>query len=65
VTFVDEGSGREQTFTIVGTTEQDLKAGKLSAESPIARALLGARVGSVVAVETPGGKRDMRVTKID
>src|SRR5437667_5697760 len=29
VTFVDEGSGKEQTFTIVGTTEQDLKAGKL------------------------------------
>ncbi|TML09120.1 MAG: transcription elongation factor GreA [Actinobacteria bacterium] len=64
VTFVDEGSGKEQTFTIVGTTEQDLKAGKLSAESPIAQALAGARVGDVVAVETPGGTRGMRVTKI-
>jgi transcription elongation factor GreA len=64
VTFVDEGTGKEQTFTIVGTTEQDLKAGKLSAESPIAQALTGAKVGDVVAVQTPGGKRDMRVTKI-
>ena len=65
VTFVDEGTGKEQTFTIVGTTEQDLKAGKLSAESPIAQALTGAKVGDVVAVQTPGGKRDMRVTQID
>jgi transcription elongation factor GreA len=64
VTFVDEASGREQTFTIVGTTEQDLKAGKLSSESPIARALMGAKVGKVVKVDTPGGKRDMRVTKL-
>ena len=64
VTFVEEASGREQTFTIVGTTEQDLKAGKLSSESPIARALIGAKVGAVVAVDTPGGKRKMRVTKL-
>jgi transcription elongation factor GreA len=64
VTFVDEGSGKEQTFTLVGTTEQDLKAGKLSAESPIGRALIGAKVSDVVAVDTPGGKRDMRVTKL-
>jgi transcription elongation factor GreA len=64
VTFVDETSGKEQTFTIVGTTEQDLKAGKLSSESPIARALIGAKVGAVVQVDTPGGKRDMRVTKL-
>ena len=64
VTFVDESTGKEQTFTLVGTTEQDLKAGKLSSESPIARALVGAKVGDVVAVETPGGARDMRVTKL-
>jgi transcription elongation factor GreA len=64
VTFADEASGREQTFTIVGTTEQDLKAGKLSSESPIARALMGAKVGQVVPVETPGGTRQMRVTSV-
>jgi transcription elongation factor GreA len=64
VTFVDEASGKEQTFTLVGTTEQDLKTGKLSSESPIGRALVGAKVGDVVAVQTPGGARDMRVTKL-
>ena len=64
VTYVDESSGKEHTFTIVGTTEQDLKAGKLSAESPIAQALMGAGEGDVVKVETPGGTRDMRVTKL-
>jgi transcription elongation factor GreA len=64
VTFVDEATGKEQSFTIVGTTEQDLKAGKLSSESPIARALMGAKEGDVVKVETPSGTRDMRVTKL-
>jgi transcription elongation factor GreA len=64
VTFVDEASGKEQTLTLVGTTEQDLKAGKLSSESPIARALIGAKVGEVVAVQTPGGTRDTRVVKV-
>lgn len=64
VTFVDEATGKKQTFTLVGTTEQDLKTGKLSSESPIARALIGAKVGDVVAVQTPGGTRDMRVAKI-
>ena len=64
VTFVDETSGKEQSFTLVGTTEQDLKAGKLSSESPIGRALIGAKVGDIVAVETPGGTRDMRVTRL-
>ena len=64
VTFVDESTGKEQTFTLVGTTEQDLSAGKLSAESPIGRALIGAKVDDVVPVETPGGRRNMRVTKL-
>jgi transcription elongation factor GreA len=64
VSFVDEASGKEQTFTLVGTTEQDLKSGKLSSESPIGRALIGAKVGAVVKVDTPGGKRGMRVTKL-
>ena len=41
-------AGREQTFTIVGPTEPDLKSGRLSAESPVARALLGAAPGDEV-----------------
>jgi len=57
-------AGKEQTFKIVGTTEQDLKAGKLSAESPMARALMGAKVGEKVAFETPGGKRELSVVSV-
>jgi transcription elongation factor GreA len=64
VTFVDEANDKEQTFTLVGTTEQDLKTGKLSAESPMARALIGAKVGASVKVQTPGGTRKLRVTKL-
>ncbi len=67
VTFADvtaSAPAREQTFTLVGTTEQDLKAGKLSAESPIARALMGAKVDEVVTVQTPGGARELRIARI-
>ncbi|MDX6639813.1 MAG: transcription elongation factor GreA, partial [Solirubrobacteraceae bacterium] len=64
VTFVDEATGKEQTFTLVGTTEQDLKTGKLSAESPMARALIGAKVGKTVKVQTPGGVRKLRVERV-
>ncbi len=52
----DIEGGREQTFTLVGPTEADLKAGKLSAESPVARALMGAAPGDVVEVESPAGR---------
>ena len=64
VHVVDETSGREQAFTVVGATEADLKAGKLSAESPVAQALIGARAGETVAVETPGGERRFRVARV-
>src|SRR3954454_22344766 len=43
VTVADADSGREATWTLVGATEADLRAGKLSAESPMARALMGRR----------------------
>ena len=64
VHVVDEGSGRQSTFTIVGPTEADLRAGKLSAESPMALALLGAGLGDVVEVEAPRGKLRWRVERI-
>jgi transcription elongation factor GreA len=48
----------------VGPTEADLKEGKLSAESPMAQALIGAKVGEAVDVETPGGTRRLRVERI-
>ena len=64
VRVTDIEGGQEQTFTLVGPTEADLKAGKLSAESPVARALMGAAPGDVVEVESPRGARKWRVDAI-
>jgi transcription elongation factor GreA len=64
VTVADEKSGREATWTLVGATEADLAAGKLSAESPMAKALMGRRPGDDVEVETPRGVRRQRVVRL-
>jgi transcription elongation factor GreA len=61
---LDERSGDVKTWTLVGSTEANLAEGRLSAESPIGKALLGAPVGEPVAVETPGGKRTFVVQKL-
>jgi transcription elongation factor GreA len=61
---LDEGSGTLYTWTIVGATEADLTQGKLSAESPVALALLGQAAGEVAEVETPRGPRKYRVQKL-
>src|SRR5688572_3918756 len=60
----DETTGQTNEWTIVGPTEADLKQGKLSAESPVAQALLGAKPGDTVAVETPRGERRYRVERL-
>jgi transcription elongation factor GreA len=57
----DEQSGKELTWTLVGATEADLSAGRLSVESPVAQALTGHRVGDDVAVETPRGERKYKI----
>lgn len=64
VDVLDVASGRTTTYTLVGPTEADLKSGKLSAESPVAKAILGAAPGDTVAVETPSGARELRVEKL-
>ena len=64
VHVVDEESGRASTFTLVGPTEADLKAGKLSSESPMAVALMGKSAGEVAVVETPRGEKRWRVERI-
>jgi transcription elongation factor GreA len=61
---LDETSGRVQTWTIVGPTEADLAQGKLSAQSPVAKALLGLRAGESVEVQTPRGGRRYRVQRL-
>ena len=64
VAVVDEASGRAMDLTLVGPTEADLKNGRLSFESPVAQALVGARAGETVTVETPGGDRRYRVDRV-
>jgi transcription elongation factor GreA len=61
---LDEGSGTVETWTIVGPTEADAAQGKLSAESPVAKALLGRSPGDAVEVQTPGGPRKYRVERL-
>jgi transcription elongation factor GreA len=60
----DEGTGELHTWTIVGATEADRSAGKLSAESPVARALLGRAAGETVEVPTPKGVRRLKIERI-
>jgi transcription elongation factor GreA len=64
VTVSDGDSGKEATYTIVGPTEADLSSGKLSAESPVAKALMGAAAGKTVKVQTPRGARQLVVKNI-
>jgi transcription elongation factor GreA len=61
VTLKDEASGRQDTFTLVPAFEAKPSAGKLSYESPMARALVGARASDTVRVQTPRGERRMTV----
>ena len=64
VEVVDSSNERSMEFTLVGSTEADLKAGLLSADSPMARALMGRRKGDEVNVPVPRGTRKMRVVRI-
>ena len=62
--ILDEASGTVYTWTIVGATEADLSKGKLSAESPVAGALLGNPAGAAIEVDTPRGPRRYRIQKL-
>jgi len=61
---LDESKGETNTWTLVGSTEASLAEGRLSAESPIGRALMDAKVGATVTVETPKGDRAFKVLKL-
>ena len=63
VTVEEEGFGQE-TYQIVGSAEADPMNGKISNESPIGKALLGAKVGQTVTAETPGGQIAFKVIEI-
>jgi transcription elongation factor GreA len=64
VSLLEKDSGRELSYTLVATISADAASGKLSVDSPVARALIGARVGDVVSVTTPKGTRQLTITAI-
>ena len=64
VTLIDEDTEMEKVFQIVGESEADVKAGKVSISSPTARALIGKKVGDSVEVNTPGGGKSYEILKV-
>jgi transcription elongation factor GreA len=59
-----KNDGETYTYTVVGSLESDPVAGKISEESPIGQALIGAKTGDTVTIQTPGGERECEVTNI-
>ncbi|HKG74877.1 MAG TPA: transcription elongation factor GreA [Aestuariivirgaceae bacterium] len=64
VTLVDEDSEEQSVYQIVGEFEADVKKGKISVTSPIARAIIGKKKGDSVEVMTPGGGKSYEIVKI-
>ena len=61
---LDESKGEASVWKLVGSTEANLVEGRLSAESPIGKALMNSQVGAAVKVETPRGTRTFKVLKL-
>jgi transcription elongation factor GreA len=64
VRLVDEETEQEATYQIVGVHEADVKAQRLSISSPLAKALIGKRVGDTISVPAPGGDRSYEILDI-
>ena len=64
VDLEDMGSGEKVTYQIVGDDEADIKQGKISISSPIARALIGKFSGDVAEVQAPGGVREYEILDV-
>ena len=64
VKLVDEDTDEEKTYQIVGEPEADVRSGRVSVTSPIARALMGKTVGDTVEVTTPGGGKSYEVVGV-
>ncbi|EHR38035.1 transcription elongation factor GreA [Facklamia languida] len=65
VTFKELPDGEEEAYTIVGSAEADPMAFKISNDSPMAKALLGKKIGDTVMIETPGGSFEVEILKVD
>jgi transcription elongation factor GreA len=64
VELTDTGAGESMTYQIVGEDEADLKLGKISYSSPIAKALIGKYSGDVAEVRTPGGVKEFEIVDV-
>lgn len=64
ITLMDEDTEEKKIYRIVGEPEADVRAGKLSIGSPVAKAMLGKKVGDVVTVNTPGGGKSYEVVSL-
>ncbi len=64
VTLADEDTDEKTTYQIVGEDEADVKERRLSVTSPLARALIGKKVGDSVEVTTPGGSKMYEITRV-
>lgn len=64
VELVDEETGDELCYQIVGDLEADIKEGRISISSPIARALIGKREGDIAAVQAPSGVKEYEIVGV-
>ena len=64
VTLQDLGSGEKARYQIVGDDEADIRAGKISVSSPIARALIGRSAGDTAEVRAPSGVRELEILDV-
>ena len=64
VKLIDEDTEEEKTYQIVGDLEADVKAGRISISSPIARALIGTEVGDSIEVNAPGGSKAYEILQV-
>lgn len=64
VEMEDQDSGDSVTYQIVGEDEADIKQGKISVNSPVARALIGKYAGDIAQVQAPGGIREYEIIDV-
>lgn len=65
VTLIDEDTEEEKVYQIVGDLEADIKLGRISISSPIARALIGKEEGDSIEVAAPGGAHAYEIEKVE
>lgn len=65
VDLLDEDTEEEFRYQIVGADEADIKAGRISISSPIARAMIGKETGDVVSLQAPGGEKNFEILAVE